>query len=271
MKMSDKDLTIAFISFYMEKKASIDNLMELFKIDEDEAIEIIETLLKRRVIFNFDFSKREMDCISKDDFDNLIKTTGKSAKELIEKYCVFNPKMSIDGTLREIEETTISEELIEQALLIAVDIGLISTSILQRVLKIGFHRAIQVLDWMKEHNYIDDNVPERNVLIDREFYKKLYPKLSFSPVPLNIFRAFDTNYRYSEFIDRLGENKRELEKRFFDNIKAVTFEDIINLSKNDFNIVRSEWLYDWNKLTGCNDFDKIEKLIEKRKEEGIDI
>lgn len=104
MKMSDKDLTVAFISFYMEKKASIENLMELFKIEEDDAIEVIETLLKRRAIFNFDFSKREMDCISKDDFDYLIKTTGKSEKELIKKYCVFNPKISVDGTLREIEE-----------------------------------------------------------------------------------------------------------------------------------------------------------------------
>ena len=179
--------------------------------------------------------------------------------------------MSIDGTLREIEETPISEELKQKALLIAVDIGLISTSILQRVLKIGFHRAIQVLDWMKEHNYIDDNVPERNVLIEREFYKKLYPKLSVSPVPLNIFRAFDTNYRYGEFIDKLGENKRELEKRFFANMEDVKFEDIISLGKEDFNIIPSGWLYDWGKITGCNDFDKIEKLIEKRKEEGIDI
>ena len=212
MKMSDKDLTIAFISFFMEKKASIYNLMELFKIPEDEAIGIIEILLERRVIFNFDFTKREMDCISKDDFDNLIKTTGKSERELIKKYCVFNPKMSIDGTLREIEETPLSEELKQQALLIAVDIGLISTSILQRVLKIGFHCAIQVLDWMKEHNYIDDNVPERNVLIERGVYKKLYPKLSFSPVPLNIFRAFDTAHRYGEFIDKLGEKNKELEK-----------------------------------------------------------
>ena len=271
MKMSDKDLTIAFISFYMEKKASIDNLMELFKIPEDEARELINVLIERKAIFNYDFTNREMDCVSKEEFDNLVKITGKSESELIKKYCVYNSNMSIGGTLREIEETPISEELKQKALLIAVDIGLISTSILQRVLKIGFHRAIQVLDWMKEHNYIDDNVPERNVLIEREFYKKLYPKLSVSPVPLNIFRAFDTNYRYGEFIDKLGENKRELEKRFFANMEDVKFEDIISLGKEDFNIIPSGWLYDWGKITGCNDFDKIEKLIEKRKEEGIDI
>ena len=59
---------------------------------------------------------------------------------------------------------------------------------------------------MKEHNYIDDNVPERNVLIEREFYKKLYPKLSVSPVPLNIFRAFDTNNRWIDHKNKLYQD-----------------------------------------------------------------
>ncbi|MBC2578902.1 DNA translocase FtsK [Clostridium sp. DJ247] len=71
-------------------------------------------------------------------------------------------------------ENTESDELLEEAVRIAIETGQASTSLLQRRLRIGYNRAARIIDQMEERGIISarDGSKPRQVLINRDSYTK---------------------------------------------------------------------------------------------------
>jgi DNA segregation ATPase FtsK/SpoIIIE and related proteins len=68
-----------------------------------------------------------------------------------------------------------ADELLPQAIEIAIDLGQISTSFIQRRLKVGYARAGRIVDQMEERRIISgfDGSKPRSVLISKEAWMQM--------------------------------------------------------------------------------------------------
>ena len=84
-----------------------------------------------------------------------------------------DPEFRKEGTY---EEDTSNDDLLPEALRVAIDSGIVSVSMIQRKLRIGYGRAARLVDIMEEKGYVSsfDESNPRRVLIKRTQLESLY-------------------------------------------------------------------------------------------------
>ncbi len=111
--------------------------------------------------------------ISEEEVENIIsfiKDTEEDNK--YEEEILEHINSASDGTLEKKED---SDELLDEAIKIVVETGQVSTSYLQRRLRIGFNRAARIIEELEDNGIIssrDGNKP-RQVLISKEEVKNM--------------------------------------------------------------------------------------------------
>ncbi len=86
-------------------------------------------------------------------------------------------KLNNEGKKAETDsEEDEDDEKLEEAIRIAIELGQISSSMLQRKMKIGFNRAARIVDVMEERGYVSasEGAKPRQTLITMEEYNELY-------------------------------------------------------------------------------------------------
>ena len=98
-------------------------------------------------------------------------TEAKYDEDIIEKIDAGKPVNITD----ELSDPSDNDELLPQAIEIAVDTGKISASHLQRRLKVGFSRASRMIDQMQERGIVSppDGSKPREVLISKEDFLEM--------------------------------------------------------------------------------------------------
>ncbi len=89
------------------------------------------------------------------------------------EHVMLNDKKSAKGDAPDGDD---ADELLPQAIEIAVDLGQISTSFIQRRLKVGYARAGRIIDQMEERGIISgfEGSKPRNVLISKEQWMQMH-------------------------------------------------------------------------------------------------
>lgn len=109
--------------------------------------------------------------ISEEEVENIIYFIKNAEVDKCEKERLENTNSNYNNSSKDKED----DELLDKAINIAVEAGQVSTSYLQRRLKIGFNRSVRIVEMLEENGIIshrDGNKP-RQVLISKEELKNM--------------------------------------------------------------------------------------------------
>ncbi len=155
-------------------------------------------------------------------------------KEIEEKSVSKEEKKKADIAIESQGSDNGDEELIVQAIKVVVDMGMASTTLLQRKLKLGYARAARIIDELEEKGIIGgyEGSKPRKVLITKEQWYEMQARSSSSapkqltieevtsqPQPQNtpVFTAFEEDERNEEY--------SSTEHNYFGNVITESEDD----------------------------------------------
>lgn len=153
--MFDNDILMtALVPCVLKKAISPDIISNDLEVDRKTAETMLNGLIEKELIFNYNQNKKVNLLISYQDFNKTYSSVDENTKKEIEKdFCFFNEKLDIfSGKIK--QEETLNDSLKEQALDLIKKQQFISTTILQKILQIGYPNACKILDWLLEQKLI---------------------------------------------------------------------------------------------------------------------
>lgn len=153
--MFDNDILMtALLPCVLKNAISPDIISNDLEVDRKTAETMLNGLIEKELIFNYNQNKKVNLLISYQDFNKTYSSVDENTKKEIEKdFCFFNEKLDIfSGKIK--QEEPLNDNLKEQALDLIKKQKNISTAILQKILQIGYPNACKILDWLLEQELI---------------------------------------------------------------------------------------------------------------------
>ena len=144
----------ALLSCALKNAISLDIISNDLEVDRKTAEAMLNGLIEKELIFNYNYSKKVNLLISYQKFEKTYSSLESILKKEIEKdFCFFNEKLDIfSGKIK--HEEPLSDKLKEQALDLIKNQKTISSAILQKILQIGYPNACKIIDWLLEQKLI---------------------------------------------------------------------------------------------------------------------
>ena len=153
--MFDNDILMtALLPCVLKNAISPDIISRDLEVDRKTAEAILNGLIEKELIFNYNSSKKVNLLISYQKFEKTYSSLDSILKKEIEKdFCFFNEKIDIfSGQIP--PEKQLDKELKERALRLLKKQKQVNVSILQKHLQIGYYNACKIIDWLLEQKFI---------------------------------------------------------------------------------------------------------------------
>ena len=147
-------LMMALLPCVLKNAISPEIIASDLEVDRKTAEAMLNGLIEKELIFNYNPSKKVNLLISYQKFEKTYSSLDSNLKKEIEKdFCFFNEKIDIsNGQI--LPEKQLDEELKERALRLLKTQKQVNASILQKHLQIGYSNACKLLDWLLEQKLI---------------------------------------------------------------------------------------------------------------------
>lgn len=147
-------LMTALLPCVLKNAISPEIIASDLEVNKETAENIIRCLTEKGIIFNYNPNKKVNMLMSYQNFEKTFSSLNGDLKKEIEKdFCFFNEKLDIfSGKIK--QEETLNDSLKEQALDLIKKQKFISTTILQKILQIGYANACKIIDWLLERKLI---------------------------------------------------------------------------------------------------------------------
>ena len=153
--MFDNDIIMtSLLPCVLKNAISPDIISSDLEVDRKTAEAMLNSLIEKELIFNYNYSKKVNLLISYQKFEKTYSSLDSILKKEIEKdFCFFNEKIDIsNGQIH--PEKQLDEELKERALRLLKTQKQVNASILQKHLQIGYSNACKIIDWLLEQELI---------------------------------------------------------------------------------------------------------------------